>query len=563
MMFWTSRRNARDQRKSVRSAQAQRFGRRRSFEQLEPRAMMAVDSILYWNAIALKAEADDKSNIFGSADAVGPTGASRALAIVHVAMFDSINSVLGQYEPFLIKVVGVQGADIDAAVGQAAHDTLASVYHKQSAVFDADLSSWLAQIPNGKAENLGIALGKTVAKAVLAARANDGSDVMMTFPLSTDPGKHQPDPLHPNQGLLSPDWGDVTPFGINSVNNFQIPPPPALTSQAYADAFNEVKNYGGDGITTPTLRTPEQTEIGLFWAYDGTKGLGTPPRLYNQIARVIATQQHNTEYQNARMFALVNVAMADAGIACWDEKYTYDFWRPIIGIRNAGVDSNSLTVADPNWTPLGAPASNQSGTNFTPPFPSYASGHATFGGAVFETLARFYGRDNITFTFTSDELNGVTTDENGVVRPLEPRTFTSFSQAAEENGQSRIYLGIHWSFDKTAGIACGDKIADFDFNRILQPLKFAMPTGAPNRLLFDYTKTLVEMRFMQLSDGVARETVLLSSQTTGHTTVYTASSIQTLFPTPGVKSKLHSQVVYTVTTSDLLAPLNKRLAGIV
>ena len=139
-----------------------------------------------------------------------------------------------------------------------------------------------------KSENLGIALGKTVAKAVLAARANDGSDVMMSFPLSTDPGKHQPDPLHPNQGLLGPDWGKVTPFGINSVSNFQIPPPPALTSQAYADAFNEVKNYGGDGVTTPTMRTPEQTEIGLFWAYDGTKGLGTPPRLYNQIARVIA-----------------------------------------------------------------------------------------------------------------------------------------------------------------------------------------------------------------------------------------------------------------------------------
>ena len=157
----------------------------------------------------------------------------------------------------------------------------------------------------------------------------------------------------------------------------------------------------------------------------------------------------------------------------------YDFWRPVIGIRNAGVDGNPQTVADPNWTPLAAPASNQSGTNFTPPFPSYASGHATFGGAVFETLARFYGRDNITFTFTSDELNGVTTDQNGVVRPLAPRTFTSFSQAAEENGQSRIYLGIHWSFDKTAGIACGDHIADYNFNRILQPLKFAMPSGRP------------------------------------------------------------------------------------
>ena len=255
-MLWKSRRKIRNQHKSVRSISAKRFGRRGTFEQLEQRAMMAADGILHWNAIALEAEANDKSGIFGSADAAGPTGASRALAIVHVAMFDAINSALGQYEPYLIKVVGAQGADIDAAIGQAAHDTLANVYHKQSAVFDADLSSWLAQIPNGKSENLGIALGKTVAKAVLAARDNDGSEVMMTFPLGTDPGQHQPDPLHPNQGLLGPDWGGVTPFGINGVNNFQIPAPPALTSQAYADAFNEAKNYGGDGITTPTLRTP-------------------------------------------------------------------------------------------------------------------------------------------------------------------------------------------------------------------------------------------------------------------------------------------------------------------
>ena len=141
---------------------------------------------------------------------------------------------------------------------------------------------------------------------------------------------------------------------MNNVRQFRDSAAAGADSQAYADAFNEVKNVGGDGVTTPTMRTAEQTEIGLFWAYDGTKGLGTPPRLYNQIARVIADQQGNSEYQNARMFALVNVAMADAGIACWNEKYVYDFWRPVIGIRNAKVDGNVQTMADATWTPLGA-----------------------------------------------------------------------------------------------------------------------------------------------------------------------------------------------------------------
>ena len=175
--------------------------------------------------------------------------------------------------------------------------------------------------------------------------------------------------------------GESDPLRHGHVQTFTIPPPPALDSPEYAAAFNEVKNFGGDGVNSPTEHTPEETEIGLFWAYDGTKGLGTPPRLYNQIARTLAVQQHNTEYQNARMFALINVAMADAGIACWNEKYVYDLWRPVTGIRNADQDGNPLTEADPNWTPLGAPASNQSGTDFTPPFPSYASGHATFGAA--------------------------------------------------------------------------------------------------------------------------------------------------------------------------------------
>ena len=162
--------------------------------------------------------------------------------------------------------------------------------------------------------------------------------------------------------------------------------------------------------------------------------------------------------------------MADGGIQCWDTKYAYDFWRPVIAIRAANTDGNPLTTRDADWTPLGAPRSNDpGGTNFTPPFPAYTSGHATFGAAMFRTLADFYGRDDITFSFTSDEFNGMTRDQNGAVRPVVTRTFHSFSQAAEENGQSRIYLGIHWSFDKVMGIQAGNAIADYVVGNLLCP----------------------------------------------------------------------------------------------
>jgi hypothetical protein len=265
---------------------------------------------------------------------------------------------------------------------------------------------------------------------------------------------------------------------MNSTAVFMAPPPPALTSAEYAAAYDEVKRLGGDGVTTPTERTPEQTEIALFWAYDGTPGLGTPPRLYNQITQVIARQTGNTLEENARLFALVNIAMADAGCAAWATKYTYNVWRPIRGIRQQDPsghpldDGNPLTQADPTWTPLGAPCTNcpPGKTGFTPPFPAYTSGHATFGAAAFQTLARFYGRDDIKFTFMSDEYNGVNHDVDGTIRKLKTRTFTSFSQAAEENGQSRIYLGIHWAFDKTAGIKQGNAIANYAFEHFLEPV---------------------------------------------------------------------------------------------
>jgi hypothetical protein len=273
-------------------------------------------------------------------------------------------------------------------------------------------------------------------------------------------------------------WDEVTPFVMASSSQLRAPPPPALNSAAYAQAFAEVKAIGGDGATTQTVRTIDQTEAAIFWAYDGTPSLCAPPRLYNQIAIQIAGSMGSDVVEVSRLLALVNTAMADAGIAIWESKFHYQFWRPVGGIREADAnaalslsgDGNPATVADLTFVPLGAPASNLTGPNFTPPFPAYPSGHAGFGGAMFQTLRRFYGTDRIAFTFVSDEFNGVTLDREGNVRPLKPRQFATLSEAEEENGQSRIYLGIHWAFDKSEGIAQGHRVADLVFDHAFVPL---------------------------------------------------------------------------------------------
>jgi hypothetical protein len=422
-----------------------------------------------WNAIALDALKND-SWLGASMKQGGPDRASRALAIESAAVFDAVNSIDRSYDPYLIQLNAPAGASITAAVAQAGHDTLVALFPDYKSVLDADLAADLATVPSPVARMEGRLVGHIVAAGILAVRSHDGSDLPMTYTPTNLPGHWQPDPLHPTQMAHGPLWGNVTPFGLQSAEQFHVPPPPPLDSPEYTEAFNEVKAIGGDGIATPSARTPEQTQIAFFWGYDGSPGMATPPRMYNQIAELIAAQQHNTVVQDARFFALINIAMADAGIAAWDGKYDFDFWRPVTAIRAADTDGNSSTTADANWTPLGAPADNGSGTNFTPPFPAYASGHATFGGALFRMMADFYGRDDIHFSFCSDEFDGITKDQNGQVRPVVVRSWDSFSQAAEENGQSRIYLGIHWKFDKVEGIKQGTEIADYIFGNLLQPV---------------------------------------------------------------------------------------------
>jgi len=448
-----------------------------------------LDSLHRWNVIAINASGLDhtpvapgENRVFG--EQLGPGRASRAMAIVHIAMFDALDAVVGGYSSY----TGTQAApgpmSVDAAISQAARDTLAALYPSQTATFDAYLAEDLAAVRNPRQKTNGIDLGHRTATAILAMRLNDGSQIpeprvgVDYFP-SDQPGHWRQDPISLIPLALGAHWGECIPFIVNSPTQFRAPPPPAMTSSAYTAAYNEVKNVGGDGLNTSTQRTEEQTFIGTFWAYDATPSLCAPPRLYNQITVQIGDQRGLNGIQFARLLALVNVAMADAAVTIWESKYHYDFWRPILGIRESDPgtgptglgDGNPDTIGDPNFMPLGAPASNLNGPNFTPPFPAYPSGHAGFGGTVFGMMRRFYGTDNISFTFVSDEFNGQTRDHNGNLRPYRSRSFSTLSQAEEENGQSRIYLGIHWTFDKTQGIALGRRVADYVFDHAFRPTR--------------------------------------------------------------------------------------------
>ncbi|MCK6455512.1 MAG: phosphatase PAP2 family protein [Phycisphaerae bacterium] len=445
--------------------------------------LSALNWVIRWNQIAVDTSGLDHTPVqpgetrtFGHQ--LGPTRSSRAMAMVHIAMFEAVNAIEGGYESYTGTPAVTEPTSMKAAVAQAAHDTLVSLFPSHADRLGDELLQDLSLIPDGAEKANGITLGAQAAAAIITMRSADGSDIDNPYMFNNDPGFWRADPINPGQQPLGDDWPLVTPFVLTRANQFRSPPPPPIDSEEYANAYNEVKELGGDGIVTATSRTQEQTLIGLFWAYDGTPSLCAPPRLYNQIAVQIGRNRGLNVVRMARMLAIVNVAMADAGIAIWESKFYYNYWRPVTGIREADPgtgptglgDDNPMTAGDTQWTPLGAPASNLTGPNFTPPFPAYPSGHAGFGGALFEVLRRFYGTDHVPFMIVSDELNGVTVDQEGNTRPYFPRTFMRLSDAEEENGQSRIYLGIHWAFDKTEGIELGNRVGDYVYDGIYQPL---------------------------------------------------------------------------------------------
>jgi hypothetical protein len=396
------------------------------------------DIVIEWNKIG-------NETLVANLDKQNPGMASRTMAMLNLALYDGLAMVRSGANLFYDYGTGhtSQGyhASGTATAAQAAYTVLSSIYPDQAQLLSSRLASSMTSISDGVEKASGIALGTMIGQAIVQSRARDGFDSNVAYNPNPAVGHWQPDPVHPTQEAWGPDWGNVTPFAIGAVSPFMPPSMPALSSPEYANAFNEVKSLGAANSAT---RTAEQTQIGNFWAYDRV-GMGTPLRLYNEVLQSIAQQKGNTVEQNAELFAKSTVAMADAGIVAWNAKFEYDLWRPVTGIRAGDLDDNMLTIADPDWVPLGAPGGTNS--NFTPAFPTYLSGHATFGGALFESLKEFYGTDAIGFTFRSDELVGL------------ERSFTSLSQAMAENGRSRVYLGIHWNFDDIQGQLTGQQIA--------------------------------------------------------------------------------------------------------
>lgn len=411
---------------------------------------------------------------------LGPHRASRALAMVFMAMYEAFCGLHGGapggnlgLTPVALHAHMLPHAE-RAAVLRAGYAALTALYPSHAPRLGGQLAPLLAALPAGRAKNVGLALGDAAAAAVAALRAADGSAhaepvVGVDYISSGAPGEWDKDPISNIPVALGALWPGVTPFVIASAAQFRSAPPPALASAEYMMMFDHVKALGGDGVSTPTVRTDDQTEMGIFWAYDGTPSLCAPPRLYNQVARQVLFQTRLPAARIFRELTVLNVAMADTAIACWETKYHYKLWRPITAIRGANSDGNAGTMAMPTWTPLGAPASNLAGVNFTPPFPAYPSGHATFGAVLARLLRAAVGSDHIDLTFVSDEYNGVTRDHSGQVRPLRPRRYERLSQVEDENGDSRMYLGIHFLCDKTAGVAMGHALADW-VNASLYPI---------------------------------------------------------------------------------------------
>ncbi|MEO8859558.1 MAG: Ig-like domain-containing protein, partial [Burkholderiaceae bacterium] len=397
------------------------------------------DAILTWNRIALNAV---------QLDVTDPPIATRTLAMVSLAQYDALAAIEGT-PAYLVQRTITGPVSAQAAAAVAAHRILSQIYPAQRGSFDAALASSLAGVADGAAKDTGIALGLSVADAVLAARANDGSQAFTTYPGSTALGEWRPTgPMY--EVADEPNWKSVQPFALASPSALRPPAPPALDTAVYAASVEEIKRLGS---ATSTERTADQTQQALFWA-DGA-GSYTPPGHWNQIAAEIATVRGNSLSANARLFAQLNVALADAAIACWDAKYTYGLWRPVTAIQNAADDSNPATTADEDWRPF----------LITPPHPEYVSGHSTFSSAAATVLAATFG-DNTVFSTTSATLPGVT------------RSFTSFTEAAQEAGRSRVYGGIHYEFTNQAGLLVGAQVAHAVLDRFALQQDTQAPTVA-------------------------------------------------------------------------------------
>jgi len=399
----------------------------------EEPAAPSFNPVLQWNAILLA--------IVRTPGAQPATNhATRSFALMHAAIYDAVNAIARTHEPYLVRLTGARRhASQEAAGAAAAHEVLLALYPAFQTALDAELQQSLTQIPAGKERAEGILIGQAVADRILALRSNDGANARpILYVFGSAPGDYQSTPPNfPPQPQFT-HWSHVTPFALERANQFRPGPPPPLTSDTYSDALNEIKSLG---TTNSTTATADEALTGRFWN-------GAIQNYWNEITQTAAQDGKLTIAQSARLFALLNLALADGVIAFYDAKYTYNFWRPVTAIRAADSDSNPDTMADPNWLP-------EAGK--TAPDPSYPGAHAVLSSAAAEVLISFFERDHFEFNVTSEVLPGA------------ERSFTSFSAAAEEATLSRVFAGQHFRFDLTAGQRLGREAADFVTDNFLTP----------------------------------------------------------------------------------------------
>jgi PAP2 superfamily len=393
------------------------------------------DAVTDWNIAATTAAA---------APFVGGIPQGRIFAMTHAAIHDALNAIDRRYQPYAFDVQADPNASPEAAVAAAAHDVLVhEVPSVQQPMLDTAYADSLSGIPDGAAKDAGIAIGKAAAAAIIALRSSDGSQAPMPYTPGSGPGVWIPTPPDFLPAGV-PGWGKVIPFGLRSGSQFRLKPPEYfdLTSEAYTADYEEVKSIGD--VNSP-IRTAEQSEIARFW-YEGSQ------QGWNRITRMFLAQ-HDLDldlWETARLFALVNFAVADAYIAHFDTKYFYNFWRPVTAIRAGDTDGNDATVPDPDWLSY----------LVTPAIPDYPSGHSTAGAAAATVLTRFFKHDDLPFTTMS-----------GAPFPGITRTFQTFWDAAVENANSRVYAGIHFRTATTDGLQLGERVGRYVFTHALKPGK--------------------------------------------------------------------------------------------
>jgi hypothetical protein len=395
----------------------------------------ADNAVLYWNTQAMNATRLARNP---------PPLAAEFYATFHVAIFDAVNGITRTHQGWLVNDPAPAGADIDATIAGAAYHVLATRWSASSNPRNLLVAyeTAIAKIPDGQAKTDGLAWGKQVAEAIIANRNESGFNKTIAGEYSsTEPGKWRETAPAFRPPTL-PHWRLVKPFVMTSPSQFRAPPPYAISSKEYAEEMRYINQVGcRDGST----REEYQTLSSPFWADD--LGSCTPPGHWNMIAQDLARRNNLSIPDTARLFALLNMAEADAGISCWDTKFFYNTWRPETAIREIDSRLNPHAVANPEFIPNLA----------SPSFPSYTSGHSSFSAAGARTLALFFGTDDIEFTTTSDGLPGAV------------RSFKKLSDAAREAGMSRVWGGIHFMSDNIAGQEAGGSVADWVFARALQP----------------------------------------------------------------------------------------------